>query len=344
MEPVTHILTSLAIARAAQKRLPRFGTRMIVLAGVAADLDFASYLGGPESFLRFHRTALHSLLGSALMACVIAWAFTIASKRIPTKVVPASNPAPPLLFASALTVCAIGAAGHLLLDLASGTGEQLFWPFHSEWFAWDLLANLDPWILLLLLAGLLLPLLFRLIGDEIGDRKKKASGRVSAVVTLLLLVAYVGARATLHSQATALLLSREYHNREPLSADSFPYSTTLLEWRGVVLTDNTAELVDVPVGAGADFDPDRSVTRYKPDDSPALEKAESTAAAQEFLKYARFPIANMARIEDGYRVEIHDLRFAPNDTGLDNIFVRLDLDSSLRVTSQRFLFASSPNP
>src|SRR6202142_143210 len=161
MEPVTHILTSLAIVRAAQKRLPRFGTRMIVLAGVAADLDFASYLGGPESFLRFHRTALHSLLGSALMACVIAWAFTIASKRIPTKVVPASNPAPPLLFASALTVCA--------------TGEQLFREFHSEWFAWDLLANLDPWILLVLLARLLLPLLFRLIGDEIGDRKKKAS-------------------------------------------------------------------------------------------------------------------------------------------------------------------------
>src|SRR6202142_4510174 len=124
MEPVTHILTSLAITRAAQKRLPRFGTRMIVLAGVAADLDFTSYLDGPESFLRFHRTVLHSLLGSALMACVIAWAFTIAAKKIPPKPAPASNPAPQLLFVPALIVCAIGASGHLLLDLASGTGEQ----------------------------------------------------------------------------------------------------------------------------------------------------------------------------------------------------------------------------
>ncbi len=343
MEPVTHILMSLAIARAAQKRLPRLGTAMIVASGVAADLDFASYLGGPGEFLRFHRTVLHSLLGSAIMACAIAWIFCIADKKISQKAT-ASKPSSPLPLGPAIVVCAIGAAGHLLLDLASGIGVQLLWPFHSEWFAWDLVANLDPWILLLLVAGLLLPMLFRLVGEEIGERKKRASGLTGAVLTLLLLFAYLGARAILHGQANSLLLSREYHKREPLSAGSFPYSSTPLDWRGVVVTDSTIELVDLPVGRGTEFDPDRSVTRYKPEDSPALEKAQSTAAAERFLKYARFPIANMARIEDGYRIEIHDLRFAPDDTGLDNIFVRVDLDSTLRVTSQEFRFASSPNP
>jgi membrane-bound metal-dependent hydrolase YbcI (DUF457 family) len=344
VEPVTHALMSLAIARAAQKRLPRFGTAMIVVTGVAADLDFASYLGGPGAFLRFHRTVLHSVLGSAVMTCAIAWAFFITAKKIPARPNPASKLLPPLQFKAAIIFCAIGAAGHLLLDLASGIGVQLLWPFHSEWFAWDLLTNLDPWILVVLIAGLLLPLLFRLIGDEIGDRKKKPTGVATAVVTLLLLFAYMGARTIFRAQTTALLLSREYHNREPLSGGSFPYSTTPFEWRGVVMTDNTAELVDVPTAAEKDFDPDRSVTRYKPDGSPALEKAQSSATAEQFLKYARFPIANSARVEDGYRIEIHDLRFAPDDTGLDNIFVRVDLDSNLRITSQGFHFASSPNP
>lgn len=342
MEPVTHALMSLTIARAAQKRLPRFGAAMIVAAGVAADLDYVSYLGGPSAFLRFHRTVLHSLLGLVVMACAMACAFVIAAKRIGPKTA-ASNPSPSLRFGAAVVVCAIGAVGHLLLDLASGIGVQLLWPFHSEWFAWDLLTNLDPWILFVLAAGLLLPMLFRLVGDEIGDRKKKASGVAGAIITLVLLFAYLGARGTFRSQATALLLSREYHKREPLSAGSFPYSTTPLEWRGVVVTDNTVELVDVPVGTGAEFDSDRSVTRYKPDDSPALEKAQATAAAEGFLRYARFPIASLSRVEDGYRIEIQDLRFAPDDTSLDNIFVRVDLDSSLRVTSQGLRFASSPN-
>ena len=343
MEPVTHALTSLAIARAAQKRLPRFGAAMLVVSGVAADLDFASCSGGPEAFLRFHRTVLHSLPGSTLMACAIALLFCVADRKFPRKVPQAASPLP-LSFGPAVIICAIGAAAHLLLDLSSGVGVQLFWPFHSGWFAWDIVANLDPWILLLLLAGLLLPLLFRLVGEEIGDRKKKASGRFGAIFTLLLLFAYLGARADLHGEATALLLSREYHKREPISAGSFPYSTTPLNWRGVVMTDNTAESVDVPVGTHDEFDSDQSVTRYKPDDSPALEKAQATAAAERFLKYARYPIANLARVEDGYRIEIHDLRFAPDDSSLDNIFVRVDLDSSLRVTSQRFLYASSPNP
>ena len=344
MEPVTHALMSLAIARAAQKRLPRFGTAMIVAAGVVADLDFVSYISGPGGFLRFHRTVLHSLLGTALMVCAIAWAFFVAAKKIPAKPTPNLKLSPPPQFKAAIIFCAIGAAGHLLLDLASGVGVQLLWPFHSEWFAWDILTNLDPWILVGLIAGLLLPLLFRLISDEIGDRKKKPTGVAAAIVTLSLLFAYMGVRAAFRGQATALLLSREFHKREPLSAGSFPYSTTPFEWRGVVMTDNTAELVDVSTGAEKDFDPDRSITRYKPDGSPALEKAQSTAAAEQFLKYARFPIANEARIEDGYRIEIRDLRFAPDDSGLDNIFVRVDLDSSLRVTSQGFRFASSPAP
>jgi membrane-bound metal-dependent hydrolase YbcI (DUF457 family) len=343
VEPITHALTSLAIARAAQKRLPRWGTAMVVVSGVAADLDFASYVGGPGAFLRFHRVVLHSLAGSAVMCCAIAWAFFAAAKRIPPK---GGSPGglPALRYVPAFAACAIGAGGHLLLDLGSGIGVQLLWPFHSGWDAWDLVANLDPWILIVLAAGLLLPQLFRLVSEEIGDRKEKAKGLTGAIVTLALVFAYGGARASLHSRAIDLLLSREYHGREPLSAGVFPLSSAPFEWHGVAMTDSTIETVEVPLGPGKEFDPDRSLTHYKPEDSPALEIAQKTGVAETFLGYARFPLASVIRVEDGYRVEVHDLRFDSSNTSWDNIFVRVDMDSALRVTRKEFDYASSPNP
>ena len=58
MEPFTHAFTSLALARAGQRQLPRFGTAMLVVSGLALDLDYLSYVGGANAFMRFHRTAL----------------------------------------------------------------------------------------------------------------------------------------------------------------------------------------------------------------------------------------------------------------------------------------------
>jgi hypothetical protein len=111
------------------------------------------------------------------------------------------------------------------------------------------------------------------------------------------------------------------------------------------VTDNTIEEVEVPVGPGAEFDPDRSLTRFKPEDSPALAAGEHAAATERFLKYARFPLATVDRAEDGYRFQVRDLRFAHDDMmSPANILVRVDLNSSLQVTRQEFRFASSPNP
>jgi inner membrane protein len=344
VEPFTHAFTSLALARAGQKHLPRFGTAMLVVSGIAPDLDYASYVGGASAFMRFHRTALHSVAGSALMACAIAGAFCALDKRLPQNNRARARASAPLAFGPALAVCAVGAASHTLLDLVSGIGVQLLWPFRTHWSARNLANNFDLWILLVLVAGLLLPLLFRLISEEVGERKKGPGGSRAAVVTLLLLTAYLGARAYLHSQAIDLLLSREYHGRIPLEAGAFPESSTPFNWRGLVVTDDTIEEVGVPLGSGGEFSPERSLTHYKPQDSPALDVGEKTAAAARFLKYAQFPLASVQRLEAGYRVEVSDLRFASGDTEPANIFVRVDLDSELQVRHEAYLFASSPNP
>jgi len=343
LEPVTHALTSLALARAGQRRVPRFGTAMLIVAGIAPDLDYLSYFGGAHAFIRFHRTALHSVAGSALMVCVLAGVFCALDRKYPRRAIAQGKSFPPLAFAGALAVCAIGAAAHLLLDLASGTGVQLLWPFKAHWSEWDLVTNFDLWLLLLLAAGLLLPLLFKLVNEEVGEQRKR-TGQLAGLVTLALLAFYFGAKAKLHSQAIDLLLSREYHGRIPLSAGAFPEGSAPFDWRGVLVTDDTLETIDVQVGLNQPFDSNSSITHYKPQDSPALELGQKNSATAQFLDYARFPIAKVQHIEADYRFEVRDLRFEDEDTEPANVLLRIDYDSSLKTRSEKFRFASSTEP
>jgi membrane-bound metal-dependent hydrolase YbcI (DUF457 family) len=341
VEPVTHALTSLALARAGQKRLPRFGTAMLVVSGVAPDLDYASYFGGASSFLRFDRTLLHSLLSSFVLAIVIAAGFySFAANRDWHFAGSDDAKLPKLNFGAAFLVCAIGIAGHLLLDLLSGVGVQLLSPFRIRWFAFDLLREFDIWILVFLGVGLLLPMLIGLVSEEIGERSERRSLRRGAIAALTLIVAYAGARDVLHSRAVDLLQSHDYHGRTALAAGAFPNSASPLEWRGVVSTDNTIEEVDVPFAFGREFDPERSVTQYKPDDSPALQAGQRAAATQQFLRYARFPIASVVRVGDAYRLELRDARFASNDTSPANILVRVKIGGNMQILEEEFLFAS----
>jgi len=315
---------------------------MLVVSGLAADLDYASYFGGAGAFMRFHRTVLHSVTGSAVVACVVAGAFCVLDRKLPPKKHPAL-PVAPLAYGAALAVSAVGAAGHVLLDVASGVGVQLLWPFHAHWSAWNLINELDLWTLLLLVVGLLLPLLFILVNEEVGEQRKGPGGSRAAIVTLALLAAYFGARADLHSRALDLILAREYHGRIALSAAAFPESSAPFSWRGIAETDNTVEEVNVPLAPGDTFDPDRSVTLFKPEDSAALSAGERSAAARKFLLYARFPFARVQPLEAGYRVEVRDLRFSDDDNGPANIFVRVDFNSALQITHEGFYFASSPD-
>ena len=316
---------------------------MLIASGLAPDLDYASYLAGPAAFLRFHRTALHSIAGAGVVSCALALFSCALDRKWPPAKSTKKRPAPTTL-APALVLCAFGVIGHELLDLASGEGIQLLWPFHAHWYRWDLAESFDPWVLIVLVAGLLIPQLFGLVREEVGARNKPGAGSGAALATLLLLLAYLGGRAYFHSRAVDTLLSAEYHAREPLSAGAFPSSGNPLEWRGVVATDGTLEELDVSLAPGADFNPDRSLTHYKPQDSPQLQRAEKTLEAQRFLAYAEFPLASATRHEDGYRVEFRDLRFPAGDQSVENMMLGVDLDASARVVRMELRYVSSGAP
>lgn len=344
MGPVTNALTSLALARAGQTRLPRYGMAIMVVAGVVPDLDYVSYFGGPSAFLRFHRAVLHSVVGAAFVGVVTASVFWAIDKRRSGEESPRPGAKPPLRFWTALIAAVAGVVAHDLLGVASGVGVQLFWPFRTQRYALYLLTNVDIWILIVLGAGLLIPELLRLVSDEIGERRKRVRGRFAAILALVIFAAYVGARAVLRGRAIDLVMSSDYERRTPLTADAFPVNSAPLEWRGVAATDATVEEISVSLAPGARFEPERSRTTYKPQDSPAVRAGEAAADTVFYLRYARFPLASMSQLEDGYRFEIHDLQFAGADLSPENTFVRVDLNSRLQIVRQDIFFAASPGP
>src|ERR1700721_305836 len=215
---------------------------MLVVAGVAPDLDYASYLGGAGSFLLYDRTLLHSLPSSFVLAIALAAAFYFLALYRDKKTSGLEDSRfPKLTCGMAFLVCAIGIAAHLLLDVVSGVGVRLLWPIRVRWFAFDLLRELDIWILLFLVVGLLFPMLIGLVSEEIGERRKRTSGGGSAIAVLVLILAYVGARGALHSRAVDLLESHDYHGRVALVAGAFPESPSPPPGRGGGVSAKTAQ-------------------------------------------------------------------------------------------------------
>jgi inner membrane protein len=331
VDPVTHALASAALDRAGLHRKSRLALPILVVSGVVADLDLLSYFGGANFYLRVHDTLFHSLLGSVMVAFAVALAFWIPGRR---------NPKSPLRFGPVFLLCVIGMAAHLILDLATTSGVQLFWPFSGRWFAWDFLADIDIWILAILLAGLLLPGLFRLVTEEIGMRKKGNRPSMAAVAALVLVALYIGLRADMHFDAVQTLLSQDYHGRLPLVAGAFPNPTSPFAWRGVVNTANTIETIRVDTGPGASFYSETSITHFKPVEAAPLDAARHTSLGRRLLAYAQFPMAEVEDLTDGFQVTLHDMRFESDSDSPGNLAAIITLDSHLEVRSEEIRFTS----
>jgi inner membrane protein len=239
-----------------------------------------------------------------------------------------------------LIAATLAAVMHLLMDLCTSAGVALLWPWRETRFAWDWLPRVDPWILALLLAGILLPGLFGLIGSEIGTRDTAPRGRSGAIAALGLVLFYVGARATLHGNAVAQLDAHTYRGESPRRLAAFADPVSLVTWRGVVEMATQICTVNVPASESARFDPESGVCVHKPEDSPLLQAAEQTETTKKFLQSVRFPKASVGTIEDGTEVVVRDVRDSAEDEKRFAVAARVLLDRNGKVTRQEILWAS----
>ena len=177
MEPVTHFLTGATLARAGFNRKTALATITMTLAAEAADIDIVAYLKGSAFGFIQHRGITHTFIGIPVIAAVVVglvWLLDAAWQRFRRG---RQRAAPPerrwgwlYLFAC------IAGLSHLLLDFTNNYGVRPFYPFSRQWYAWDIVFIIEPLMLVVLVAALVLPWLFALVGQEIGCAPTRTAG------------------------------------------------------------------------------------------------------------------------------------------------------------------------
>ena len=336
MEPLTHFLTGACIARAGLNRKTALATATVTLAAEAPDIDVLGNLKGPVFGFAHHRGFTHSFLGlvfvSAMVVGVVYLWWRLRGRKIKDPNLP---PRWGLLFGFAY----LAGLTHIMLDFTNHYGVRPFWPFLEKWYSWDIVFIVEPIILLLLVAGLLLPALFSLINDEIGVRRKGPQGRLAATLALAGVVALWGVRDYEHRRAVNALEARVYEGAEPMRASAYPSWINPFRWYGVVETQNffATMLVDSSV---PDVDPEGQMRiRYKPEETPVTLAAKKSYLGRVYLDWAKYPITETEKIEPppGYIVRFTDLRYDyPGRTGRSPLSAAVQLDRDLKVVREWF--------
>jgi membrane-bound metal-dependent hydrolase YbcI (DUF457 family) len=335
MDIGTHALGSLALSRAIFPRAPKLLWAFTIPAGVIADADAFSALISPSAYLSWHRTYMHSLLTSLIVACILSVAYQAWASRDLISRLSARTVFVAVLLAQWL---------HLAMDLAQWQGVELFWPVNPARIALDWLPAIDPWIVTILVAAIVLPDFFHLIGSEIGTKDKRPRGFVGAIVGLVLMVSYVGLRADLHATAVAQMQNRNYAGELPRQVAAFSDFVSLVTWHGVAETESALHEVAVHINSSRRSSLDPGINLFKPEANPLLQAAQATGAAKQFLRVARFPKAAIQKLDTGSEVQIRDLRYAAAGEVKREPMVAVDFDPSRKIISEEIVWASRETP
>jgi len=218
MEPVTHLLTGACLARSGLNRRAAYTTAAMTLAAEFPDIDTLWGFRGPVSGFEHHRGITHTFLGLPFEAALLVGVFVLGHQwrrrgTSPAKRSPVlGDPAAPVRWGRLYGFILLALLSHILLDYTNNYGVRPFFPFNPHWFAASLVFIFDPFIFVLLLAGLTLPYLFGLVNSEVGAKRVRYQGRVwarvalSAIVVLWLLRAYEHGRAVTLAQAQNIQL------------------------------------------------------------------------------------------------------------------------------------------
>ena len=349
MDNVTHTLFALTLARTPLGRAGRGTLIALAVASNAPDIDVVSALGGGRSYLQWHRGPTHGpagIVGLAGASAVAAWAAVRIVDRWRVRRGSATPEGPAARVGVLFAISLIGAALHVLMDLATPYGTRVLSPFSWRWFSVDWLPITDIYLLMALLAGL--------VFGEIS----KASRRRLAAIVLMVTAGDYGVRAAAHHQALALapqlfgpLLPQRCAGASTVSSPVSPISsisswprpydaasvpsggvgrdkpclieiaavptfTSPFRWRVIAQLSNAYELHELDVlderlqrpAPGEIFW--RRAVRYPNQWTPATFAAAKTPAGHAFLGFSRYPAARVFVDPSGVAtVRWSDMRF-----------------------------------
>jgi len=306
VDNVTHTLVGLALAESGLKRHTRYATATLLLGSNLPDVDgFTYFFGSATDALAFRRGWTHGVLAMAVLPLLLAglmlgWARLGAQtgNTVPQRTDPGWI----------LALAAIGVVSHPLLDLLNTYGVRLLMPFSGRWFYGDVLFILDPWIWLVLGAGVVLT---RRRGRSANSEPAVAVHR-PVRLALGASAAYVLVMAISSRLGVGIVEARADGPAARWTLVSPVFATP---FRRVVVRDLGGEY---EVGR-LSFRPAPRYERMARDpagfDAPGARQAARTPEGSAFLTWARFPYFYAERRGDSVEVLISDMRYGRGPAG-----------------------------
>lgn len=149
MDNLCHTLAGLAMGEAGLKRKAALGNATLMIAANLPDVDGLAMFWGRTAALGFRRGWTHGLLAMSL------WPFVLAAAMLGLDRWTRRDRAP-ARYRDLWLLSALGVWSHPLLDLMNVYGVRLLMPFSDRWFYGDTLFIVDPWVWLVLAAGVIL--------------------------------------------------------------------------------------------------------------------------------------------------------------------------------------------
>jgi inner membrane protein len=334
MDPVTHFMTGAVLSRTGFNRKAAYTTLAMTLAAEAPDLDVLWSFKGPVAALEHHRGWTHTLVGIPIEAAIVTGVIWLGHRLFARRHSRPSNAAPIRWGLLYLFSC-VALLSHILLDWTNNYGVRPFAPFDPHWYAGSIIFIIEPAIFLLLLAALVAPALFGLVGSEVGARRSRYRGRGWAVSALVGIVLFWGWR--LIERAKAIELTREATEERILRITADPYPVNPFRWQTLVETPLTYRIATVDTLSGQVTSNSGADVFHKPPTTLATLVAKRSWLGQIYLDWSQFPIVNdMGTTPDGETtVLFRDLRFIYDTPVLGRSRSETPLSATVIVNSDR---------
>lgn len=296
MDPVCHTLVGLGLGHAGLKRRTPLALTTLALAANAPDIDIGvvatdaltvyvrrGWTHGPPAMV------VLPLALAGLMLLVDRW----RRRRRPD--------APRAVPGQLLLLAALGTWTHPILDYMNSYGIRLLMPFSARWFYGDALYIVDPWLYLVLGAG---------VWAAWAAGRRGADGRRPARIALTVATTYIALMYASNLWARAAVaegLARAGQGGARFMVTPVPVNPLQRE----VLVDlgdryekgflSFSPLPTFrPAGYGLDVNADH----------PAARAAAATPRARQYLSWSRFPFFVVAEGPAGAEVIVNDARYS----------------------------------
>lgn len=297
MDNVCHTLVGAALAETGLKRRTRLGTATLMIGANFPDIDVVTVPFGRAIEMR--RGWTHGVLALVVLPVVLT-ALMLAWDRWQGR---EGDESPHVHPREVLLLSALSIVTHPTLDWMNSYGMRWLMPFSGRWFYGDALFIIDPWLLLVLGAGVW------------ASRRRQRTGgahpwrpaRVAAVVAVGYVLAMVGLHAVARRRAEEELARRGRVQRAlyVMPSPGNPLRWTLLGDDGERYWPGSLSL--------APNRRDRVVLSATPiekhADDPAALAAARTASGRRFLGWARMPYFEIERRGAAAHVTITDARY-----------------------------------